>query len=90
MPHEDAWTVIIPPRVEKTLKSVVPAREQRRLRGAIDQLQGGLVGDVKRLQGTRQTYRRRVGNWRILFDADFTARQIDILRIAQRGRAYRD
>ena len=88
MPASGSWTVVVPPRVEKALRAVVPARDQRRLLEAIDELRGGISGDVKKLQGARSTYRRRVGDWRIVFEVDFSARMIHLLRVAQRGSAY--
>ncbi len=48
------------------------------------------MGDVKKLQGMPETYRRRVGDWRIIFQIDFGTRRITVLRVAQRGSAYCD
>lgn len=42
---------------------------------------------VRRLTG-RTERRLRVGEWRVLFDLNRPAHQIDVLRIVPRGRAY--
>ncbi|MYE82608.1 MAG: type II toxin-antitoxin system RelE/ParE family toxin [Gammaproteobacteria bacterium] len=44
--------------------------------------------DVKALQG-RPGYRLRIGGMRIVFERDDKRQHITILRIAPRGRAYR-
>lgn len=49
MARERAWTVVVPPRVEKVWTAAL-VREQRRLREALDEFQGGLAGDVKKLR----------------------------------------
>ena len=41
-------------------------------------------GDVQPLKGHPATFRRRVGNWRIFFDADRDHRTIDITDIVRR------
>ena len=42
-------------------------------------------GDTKKLKGERNSYRRRLGSWRILFDVvDHTARTIRIQEIVRR------
>ena len=74
----------------EALAGIGLARDRQRLRLAIDELEGGFVGDVKKLQGMPETYRRRVGDWRIIFQIDFGTRRITVLRVAQRGSAYCD
>lgn len=41
-------------------------------------------GDLKRLKGKPSAWRRRVGNYRILFDLDFEAREIVVHGILRR------
>jgi mRNA-degrading endonuclease RelE of RelBE toxin-antitoxin system len=41
-------------------------------------------GDVRRLQGQPGLWRRRVGDWRILFSPDRAARVIDVAAIVRR------
>jgi mRNA interferase RelE/StbE len=42
---------------------------------------------VVKLTG-QNTWRVRVGDWRILFDRDDAAREIRVARVVPRGRAY--
>ncbi|MDD2480739.1 MAG: type II toxin-antitoxin system RelE/ParE family toxin [Lutispora sp.] len=46
-------------------------------------------GDVKKLQGSLEDYRLRVGSYRILFSKDDNVLTINILDIAPRGGAYK-
>jgi mRNA-degrading endonuclease RelE of RelBE toxin-antitoxin system len=41
-------------------------------------------GDLKRLKGAPSAWRRRVGNYRILYDLDFETREIAIHAILRR------
>jgi mRNA interferase RelE/StbE len=46
-------------------------------------------GDVKKLQGMKDVWRLRVGDWRIFFGYDRPRHMIGIESILPRGRAYR-
>jgi len=66
----------------------MPTNEARRIVEKIDQLAAQpeqLAQQVKRLQG-RPGYRLRVGDWRVIFDADGDV--LDILAIGPRGGIY--
>jgi mRNA interferase RelE/StbE len=66
----------------------MPTNEARRIVEKIDQLAAQpeqLAQQVKRLQG-RPGYRLRVGDWRMIFDADGDV--LDILAIGPRGCIY--
>jgi len=45
------------------------------------------AGDVKKLQGYKNAYRLRVGDYRVLFDMDG---YIEITDVLSRGSAYKD
>ena len=45
-------------------------------------------GDVKRMKGA-PWYRRRVGDWRIIFAVDGDRLVVEIIRVAHRREAYR-
>ena len=45
------------------------------------------AGDVKKLQGYKNAYRLRVGDYRILFDMD---ENIEITDVLPRGTAYKN
>lgn len=47
-------------------------------------------GDVERLNQQPTAFRRRVGNWRIFFDADLTRRVVEVRFIERRtSKTYR-
>lgn len=64
--------------------------EQALIRSKIEELAPNpfAVPDVKSLAG-RQGYRLRVGDWRVIFEVAQNEQAIFILKIAQRGGAYR-
>lgn len=43
----------------------------------------------RKLKGTEE-WRIRVGDWRVRFRREFPRREIIVLRVLPRGRAYRD
>ncbi len=53
---------------QRSLKRT-PPNDQARIRLALDALEDNpFQGDVRKLQGGREGFRRRVGDWRIFFD----------------------
>ncbi len=64
-------------------------RTQDRVRQALYRLAETGYGDVKRIHGTDQELRLRVGNWRVRFIFEGTE-ILRVLRVLPRGRAYRD
>jgi mRNA interferase RelE/StbE len=46
----------------------LPKREAAQILKKIARLEGGLHGNIKRLQGADIGYRLRMGNYRVLFD----------------------
>ena len=45
--------------------------------------------DITKLRGRDDTYRLRVGDWRVLYRLDPAERRYTILAVESRGRAYR-
>ena len=58
----------------------------RRVLAKIESLRDDLRGDVKRLKGTDPGYRRRVGDYRVLFDLE--GRKVVVRRVRHRREAY--
>lgn len=56
---------------------------------AIERLAGGGTANVRRLRGSGDECRLRVGAWRVRFLYQFDRQVIQILRVLPRGRAYR-
>jgi mRNA-degrading endonuclease RelE of RelBE toxin-antitoxin system len=62
------WLVVLTGPARKSLKKV-PARDLARVNAAIEGMQDNpFQGDIRKLQGGREGFRRRVGNWRVFFD----------------------
>jgi mRNA interferase RelE/StbE len=82
-----AWTLRIAKRAEKELEKI-PVNDRTRIAAALVEMQADpLRGDIARLQNQPATWRRRVGNYRILFDVHTKAVLVDILRIKRRPSA---
>jgi mRNA interferase RelE/StbE len=83
-------------RFEFTAKALRDLRHldtgtRERLIAAIDGLaEIPLRGDVRKLRGTTDEWRLRVGDWRVRYERDTTKRIIRVLQVLPRGRAYRD
>lgn len=77
------WKIEYGRRVPKSLARL-PLDDHRRIVQAIAAMQDDpLSGDVQALRNQPAGYRRRVGNYRILFDLDLTTRTVlvhDVLR----------
>ena len=46
--------------------------------------QNPFTGDVARLKGEPSTFRRRVGDWRVLFDVYVSHRIVEVVAIVRR------
>jgi mRNA interferase RelE/StbE len=65
------------------------ARAGRRVYSAVRRFVDLNVGDVKKLSGTPDVYRLRVGDWRVLFSFEETGLVVVALRVLNRRDAYR-
>jgi mRNA-degrading endonuclease RelE of RelBE toxin-antitoxin system len=79
------WRILLTSAAQKSLRQLGPP-DQNRVRHAIDNL---MAGDIKKLQGRRDTFRLRVGDNRVVFLADFHPRRIIVLDVFPRGAGYR-
>ncbi len=78
------WTVLAAPRARKNLERM-PAQDRRRIEAAFAAMAADpLAGDVVKLKGT-DAFRRRVGDWRIVFDIDFGARAVRVFDVLRRS-----
>lgn len=81
------WRVDFGRRAERDMRRLDPP-VRRRVFAALDRLAADDPAlDVLKLTG-EETWRVRVGDWRILFERDESARQIIVARVLPRGRAY--
>ena len=67
-----------------------PRPDPERLRAAIKEMETDpFTGDVGRLTGEHTAFRRRVGDWRLLFDFHREVRLVEIRSIERRStRTY--
>ena len=79
------WRIELTSGAEKSLKRLSKP-DRNRLRAAIDTLP---VGDIKKLRGRSNQFRLRVGEFRVVFAPDYTARRVVILEVFHRGSGYR-
>ena len=78
------WELRVARRAERTIGRV-PKRERDRLLTALEQMRTDpLRGDVVRLKYQRAAFRRRVGDWRLFFDLDWTRTTIDVTEVVRR------
>jgi mRNA-degrading endonuclease RelE of RelBE toxin-antitoxin system len=62
------WLVVLAGPAQRSLKRT-PSNDQARIRLAVDAMEENpLRGDVRKLQGGREGFRRCDGDWRISFD----------------------
>ena len=65
-------------------------RSKERIAKAIEQMAADpFAGDVRPLEGETDTYRRRIGDWRLLFRVDPEAKTVTVYRVGPRGDVYR-
>lgn len=77
------WTVVLAGPARKSLKRI-PAGDKTRILAALAEMQQNpFQGDIRKLQGL-PGFRRRVGNWRILFEVALEPRHIVIAAIERR------
>lgn len=75
--------------VGRTLRKLDPPI-RRRIVAELSELEMDPFGPgTEKLHGSDDLYRRRVGDWRIVFAPDYPSRIVNVLRIAHRREVYR-
>ena len=78
-----AWELVLAGPAARALKRM-PAAERRRVLAALDAMeQNPFSGDIVRLTAHPVAWRRRVGNWRLLFDIELERHRVlvhDVIR----------
>lgn len=82
------WDVQLTRRAEKDLARLDPPVKLRVLE-ALAQLRRDpqSATGVRKLSGRAES-RLRVGDWRVIFEISFRRRQVSVVRVLPRGRAY--
>jgi mRNA-degrading endonuclease RelE of RelBE toxin-antitoxin system len=82
--EKKTWFVALTGPARKRLKRI-PPRDLVRIYAAIEEMkEDPLRGDVRKLHGGLEGFRRRVGDWRIFFDVNLTERQVVITDVERR------
>ena len=77
------WTVVLAGPARKSLKRI-PASDKTRILAALAEIQQDpFQGDIRKLQGL-PGFRRRVGDWRILFEVVLERRQVVVAAVERR------
>jgi mRNA interferase RelE/StbE len=76
----------IMPKAARDIKNI-PKKDVVKIIEKINEMMGGLKGDVKRLTNFTPEYRLRYGDWRVLFEVEDD--RIIIYRIMHRKDIYR-
>jgi mRNA-degrading endonuclease RelE of RelBE toxin-antitoxin system len=77
------WTVVLAGPARKSLKRI-PTGDRTRILAALAEMQENpFHGDIRKLQGL-PGFRRRVGNWRILFEIIPERRHVAVAAIERR------
>jgi mRNA interferase RelE/StbE len=78
------WRIELAGPAQKDLRNL-PQNDARRVRAALVSMQEDpFAGDIKRLKGLPDAWRRRVGNYRIVYDLNLEERRIVVLAILRR------
>ncbi len=78
------WNLLITGPAQKNFKKL-PPKDQGRVKAVLIAMQSDpFQGDLKRLKGKDTAWRRRVGNYRIVYDLYFDERLIVIQGILRR------
>jgi mRNA interferase RelE/StbE len=79
-----SWDVRVAQRARKALKRA-PQKDRQRIAAALDGMrENPFGGDIARLQNQPTAWRRRVGDWRILFDLHVERHIVDIVDVRRR------
>lgn len=81
------WKVKIAKRASKELK-YIPKKDAKRLLLVLERLtKNPYRGDIEKIRGENNVWRRRVGNYRILYEIIPKRRHIDVFQIRRRTTA---
>ena len=78
------WTLEFARSVPKSLRRL-PLRDHRAVMALEERRRDPLSGDVRRLTNHPVSFRRRVGNYRILFDLDPASRTVLVHDVVRRS-----
>ena len=78
------WVLQIDPKVEKALKKI-PQNNARRIVSVIQQLPiNPYAGDIQKMKGEKNVWRRRVGEYRIFYEVLTSESILNVFRVERR------
>jgi mRNA-degrading endonuclease RelE of RelBE toxin-antitoxin system len=78
------WTILVAKAAQKQLGRV-PARDRDKIAAALRAMTADpFQGDIMKLEGERNRYRRRVGDYRVFFRVDRASGTVGISAIVRR------
>ena len=81
------WTVIVAKSAQKGLERI-PVRDQDRIAAALIEMAANpFAGDLRKLEGVENGWRRRVGSYRIFFAVNHSLGTIAVSAILRRTSA---
>ena len=83
-----SFKIIIHRKAAKELNGLTANMRNRIIEALREKEANPFAGDIKPVKGLRGMFRRRVGDYRIIFTINFEESVIVILRIGHRERVY--
>jgi len=79
------WSLILANQAARAIRRA-PWNERDQIKAALLLLSDDpYSGDIKLLKGSHETFRRRVGNWRVLYELNRESKVIVVTAIKRRG-----
>ena len=85
MYSNETWRVAVEPPVRKMLKRLSKEDHVRVISAIQSLIIDPYGGDLQKLNGTEDSWRRRVGSYRLFFELSQSERRVDIFKIERRG-----
>ncbi len=84
MTSEPPWELRVAKPAQKSVQHAPRPERERLVRALNEMRQNPFTGDVARLTNQASAFRRRVGDWRIFFDAYPDRRVVEVTAIDRR------
>ena len=87
-----SYEILVHPKVAKAIKNL-PRAQRAKLAEFIEALKDNPVPfkrfDIRKLEGQKNRYRARLGDFRLTYEVDKKDRIVILLKLERRERAYR-
>ena len=78
------WSIRVTKSAEKQIKKI-PRNDALRIFASLDEMEGSpFIGDIVKLEGESNVWRRRIGNYRIVYRLLVDERIVDIYDVSRR------